>query len=275
MSFGPCLFRALSVPGVPVACVAGPLEQYGFLPTIRDQAQRLKVLETFSHMYQPIEGSGVMEYLGTTGLDGLKGADILKVAPGLYKSDGAIPEHHDRAEAAGHRPGASRGSRHPGVLLRPRQLRLACRAEPAACRICGPQVTEGLEAFMTDLREHDAADNVIVLMFSEFGRRVRDNGSGTDHGAAGATFVLGDKVKGGHYGEYPSLEARQAGAGRPEPEHGLPQHLLDHSRQVAGHEPGADRERHVREAGLPALSQALATHCPVPGCEPGTRARSC
>ena len=33
VSFGPCLFRALSVPDVPVACVAGPLEQYGFLPT--------------------------------------------------------------------------------------------------------------------------------------------------------------------------------------------------------------------------------------------------
>ena len=86
---------------------------------------------------------------------------------------------------------------------------------------------------MTDLREHDTADNVIVLMFSEFGRRVRDNGSGTDHGAAGATFVLGDKVKGGHYGEMPSLDAEQAGAGRPQPEHGLPQHLLDDSRQVA------------------------------------------
>ena len=50
VSFGPCLFRALSVPGVPVACVAGPLEQYGFLPTIRDQAQRLKVLESFARM---------------------------------------------------------------------------------------------------------------------------------------------------------------------------------------------------------------------------------
>ena len=62
---------------------------------------------------------------------------------------------------------------------------------------------------MADLREHNAADNVIVLMFSEFGRRVRDNGSGTDHGAAGATFVLGDKVKGGHYGEYPSLDANK------------------------------------------------------------------
>jgi uncharacterized protein (DUF1501 family) len=60
---------------------------------------------------------------------------------------------------------------------------------------------------MADLRAHNKADNVIMLMFSEFGRRVRDNGSGTDHGAAGATFVLGEKVKGGHYGEMPSLEA--------------------------------------------------------------------
>ena len=51
------------------------------------------------------------------------------------------------------------------------------------------------------------ADNVIMLMFSEFGRRVRDNGSGTDHGAGGVAFVLGEKVKGGHYGEMPSLEA--------------------------------------------------------------------
>src|SRR5919109_2088483 len=37
VSFGPSLFRALSVPGVPVACVAGPLERYGFLPTIQEQ----------------------------------------------------------------------------------------------------------------------------------------------------------------------------------------------------------------------------------------------
>ena len=209
MSFGPCLFRALAVPNVPVACVAGPLEQYGFLPTIRDQAQRLKVLETFSHMYQPIEGSGVMEYLGTTGLDGLKGADILKVAPGLYKSDVQVPEHHDRAEAARASPRcispvSARGS---STATTAASTRMPGR--PRCMPVCGPQVTEGLDAFMTDLRAHNAADNVIVLMFSEFGRRVRDNGSGTDHGAAGATFVLGDKVKGGHYGEYPSLDANK------------------------------------------------------------------
>ena len=84
------------MPGVPVACVAGPLENYGFLPTIQEQAQRLKVLETLLAHVPAERGSGVMEYLGTTGLDSLKGADILKVAPGRYKSDGEIPEQHDR-----------------------------------------------------------------------------------------------------------------------------------------------------------------------------------
>ena len=43
-----------------------------------------------------------------------------------------------------------------------------------------------------------------MYLFSEFGRRVHDNGSGTDHGAAGVAFVMGDQVKGGMYGEYPS-----------------------------------------------------------------------
>ena len=47
-----------------------------------------------------------------------------------------------------------------------------------------------------------------MYMFSEFGRRVRDNGSGTDHGAAGVAFAIGDGVKGGMYGEYPSREAK-------------------------------------------------------------------
>jgi len=47
----------------------------------------------------------------------------------------------------------------------------------------------------------------VLFVFTEFGRRVHDNGSGTDHGAGGHAFVIGDKVKGGLYGEYPSLEA--------------------------------------------------------------------
>ena len=44
------------------------------------------------------------------------------------------------------------------------------------------------------------------MVFSEFGRRIDDNGSGTDHGSGGVAFVMGSNVKGGLYGEYPSLE---------------------------------------------------------------------
>jgi uncharacterized protein (DUF1501 family) len=45
-----------------------------------------------------------------------------------------------------------------------------------------------------------------MLLFSEFGRRVHDNGSGTDHGAAGAAFMIGESVAGGQYSEYPSTK---------------------------------------------------------------------
>ena len=62
---------------------------------------------------------------------------------------------------------------------------------------------------MTDLREHDASDNVTLLLFTEFGRRINDNGSGTDHGAAGVAMVVGEHIKGGIYGSYPSLEPSQ------------------------------------------------------------------
>jgi uncharacterized protein (DUF1501 family) len=61
-------------------------------------------------------------------------------------------------------------------------------------------------AFFTDLKQHGLDRNVVVLTYSEFGRRVKENGSkGTDHGAAAPVFVLGSRVRGGFYGEYPSL----------------------------------------------------------------------
>ena len=44
-----------------------------------------------------------------------------------------------------------------------------------------------------------------MMIFSEFGRRIKDNGNGTDHGSGGVAFLIGDSVKGGLYGEYPKL----------------------------------------------------------------------
>ncbi|WNR43543.1 DUF1501 domain-containing protein [Paenibacillus roseipurpureus] len=68
------------------------------------------------------------------------------------------------------------------------------------------QVDEGLTAFYNDLEVQGLQDRVVVMVFSEFGRRVKENGNGgTDHGTAAPMFVLGGKVKGGLYGAYPSL----------------------------------------------------------------------
>lgn len=65
---------------------------------------------------------------------------------------------------------------------------------------------EGLFAFYSDLQAHGKADNVVVMTWSEFGRRVEENGSlGTDHGTAAPLFVLGNSVTRGIYGEPPSL----------------------------------------------------------------------
>lgn len=68
------------------------------------------------------------------------------------------------------------------------------------------QVDEGLTAFYKDLEVQGLQERVAVMVFSEFGRRVKENGSGgTDHGTAAPMFVIGGKVKGGLYGSYPSL----------------------------------------------------------------------
>jgi uncharacterized protein (DUF1501 family) len=65
---------------------------------------------------------------------------------------------------------------------------------------------EGLTAFHQDLAAQGFADDVLVLTWSEFGRRVEENGNdGTDHGAASVMFALGNGVKSGLYGEAPSL----------------------------------------------------------------------
>lgn len=65
---------------------------------------------------------------------------------------------------------------------------------------------DAVSAFMQDLERIGRADDVALMIFSEFGRRVPENVSlGTDHGAANVMFVVGNSVKGGHYGELPSL----------------------------------------------------------------------
>jgi uncharacterized protein (DUF1501 family) len=67
-------------------------------------------------------------------------------------------------------------------------------------------LNDGLFAFYTDLRNQGMLDDTLIVSFSEFGRRVTENGSqGTDHGAASVMLALGGRVNGGLYGTAPSL----------------------------------------------------------------------
>lgn len=203
VSFGPSLPRALALPGVPVACVDN-LDTFGMLPNITETSQRSKILDRFTRLYSPTIGSGfVMDYLGQTGLDSLKAADILKVAPAKYSSSVEYPDtplaRKLRGIAQVHM--ADLGTRilycdHGSFDSHSNQIGMHDKL--------WQDVSSAVESFFDDLRENNAGDNVIMIMFSEFGRRVHDNGSGTDHGAAGAAFVIGEGIKGGEYGEYPS-----------------------------------------------------------------------
>lgn len=68
------------------------------------------------------------------------------------------------------------------------------------------ELSDGLRAFWGDLKEHKVADRVLVATFSEFGRRVKENGSlGTDHGAGTQMFAITAPGKGGIHGKHPSL----------------------------------------------------------------------
>ena len=204
VSFGAALPRALALPGVPVACV-DDLDNYGLLPGIANE-QRNKILDRFARMYSPTIGTGaVMDYLGQTGLDTLEGADILKEAPKVYSSTVEYPDSTIAKKLKGiaqvHL--ANFGTRvfycdHGSFDSHSNQVGMHDKL--------WKDVSEGIRAFFADLREHNASENVIMFLFSEFGRRVIDNGSGTDHGAGGVAFALGDQIKGGQYGEFPSMK---------------------------------------------------------------------
>ena len=208
VNFGRGLPRALAVPGVPVASV-GNLETYGVLTGIEAEDQRLMALETFSRTYSPMLGKGpVLSYFAQTGLDALKGADILSTALDNYTSSvkyGSV----DVAQYMKNIVQTNLANLGTRVLYTtaPYNSFDTHAGELANHTRLWTQTSQAIAAFYDDLKEHNATDNVVLFVFTEFGRRVHDNGSGTDHGAGGHAFVIGDAVKGGLYGEYPSLEA--------------------------------------------------------------------
>ena len=218
---------------------------------MEDDALREKMLDVFKNMYAQAIGSGpVMDYLTQTGLDALRGADII---------NSVVPKYSSTVEYA------------PNSFAKAMKSAAQVLQADIGTRVCYTQhgsfdahtnginlqaglltdVSGGIYDFYTDMKEHNQSDDVLILVFSEFGRRVNDNGDGTDHGSGGVAFVIGDGVRGGHHSYYPSPAGERPGRRRPGLQSRLPQRVHRAAGGLAGGGSQAHREGRVRKGGLP------------------------
>ena len=205
VNFGVGLPQAMVAPGVAVTSVSD-LDNYGVMTFISEQQERLELLERFKRIYAPAIGTGpVMDYLSQTAEVVMRSTDLLKKAPATYESTveyAANPIARTLRDVARvHLVNLGTRvfyTRHGGYDTHAQQVL-------THERLLGELSTAVMD-FYQDLKNHDAEDDIMILVVTEFGRRVKDNGGGTDHGSAGGAFVIGNRVNGGLYSEYPSLD---------------------------------------------------------------------
>jgi len=166
VNFGRGLPRVLAMPKVPVASV-GNLETYGVLTSIEVEQQRMEALDIFARMYSPAIGLGPGdEYLSQTGMDALKGADILSTAPAQYSSTveygGSAIAQYMRNIAQVHT--ADLGSR---ILYTtaPYNAFDTHASQMVAHAKLWTDVSQTVADFYDDLKEHNAGENVAGAAF--------------------------------------------------------------------------------------------------------------
>src|SRR3954451_3179626 len=173
ISFGRGMPRAMVAPGVTATSVDN-LDDYGLMTGIEQVEQRQQDLQFFQRMYTPAIGSGmVRDYLSRTAQGVVSGAERLKEAPRRYRSSVEYPNNPIakslRDVARVHTAGLGTRvfyTQHGGYDYHAQEV-------PTHARLL-TELSGALTSFLQDLREHDAADNVAILVFTEFGRRIRD-----------------------------------------------------------------------------------------------------
>jgi len=210
INFGRGLPRALVCKGVPVASV-GNLDTYGLLPDIANDTARFNALESFSLMYGAAAGKdAIADTLSRAGADALVGAGALRTAPEQYSSSIEYADNpiSKNLKSAAQVMCANLGTRifftrYGSFDTHSNELQTHTKL--------WRDVSTAVGDFVDDLKEHGLYDDTIIFMYSEFGRRIKDNGTGCDHGSGGAALIAGGQVNGGCYGDMPSLvEAEQS-----------------------------------------------------------------
>lgn len=169
-----------------------------------DREARLRALRALDATTEALRPYA--EFLGRQSLNALASAEMLQQVAALWQTPVEYPANNPLATAlktVGQLFGGDLGVRVAYVQLGGFDTHAN---QQATHRRLLEQLGAALDAFQHDLEAMGKADQVVTLTFSEFGRRVRENGSGgTDHGTAEPLFVLGTRVHGGLYGQQPSL----------------------------------------------------------------------
>ncbi len=205
------LFTALTLGDtVPAALIAQHVDvpAIGALNTFQYNVGKDTASKTTANQLYDGAKPGQSPYLAlisTTARAALHGGDLLRSKIASYKRAATYPTDpfSQQLALAAQIIGSNLGTRVVFVSIGSFDTHAGQRNQQD--RLLG-YLSNGLLAFYKDLVEHGNADRTLMLTFSEFGRRVQQNASaGTDHGTAMPMFALGGKVKGGVYGEHPSL----------------------------------------------------------------------
>jgi uncharacterized protein (DUF1501 family) len=209
------LFPAINVDPILPKTLAGDrvivpsvsdVNQFRFSTDAHYRMDRQQQIDAFNRIYSSFDlNRPSAQLLREIGLDSMQASDYLVNVVRNYKSSVKYPDN-----------GFGRGMKFiaqmitAGVDARIYNISLGGFDTHANQLSVQPnllkQFSESLAAFQKDLEEHGVDKDVMLFSFSEFGRRVSENGGrGTDHGTAEPVFIMGSAVKGGIYGEYPSL----------------------------------------------------------------------
>jgi uncharacterized protein (DUF1501 family) len=190
---------------------------YSFQTDQKYASNRSRKIDAFNAIYgRSFPDNSFASNLSNIGLDAVTGAARIGAAPANYRSTVVYPANNPLA--AGLKMLAQIITAIPETRLLYVQFGFfdhhANQIGGPTSKLTGQHATlleyfsDGVKAFYDDMIEHELADKVVILQWSEFGRRPNQNNSlGTDHGTASSLFIIGNPVAGGLYGQQPSLDA--------------------------------------------------------------------
>jgi uncharacterized protein (DUF1501 family) len=183
----------------------GSLANYQFLTDPKAPDDKQAQVDAINKIFSSTAGRDGPDFFRTAAIDAFQTAAELRTAVAGSKSTGQYPQtaFGNQLKLVGQLLGSSLGARIYYVSTG--GFDTHSNEKNTHDRLMG-QLNDGLDALVKDLQAQGNWGNTAIMTFSEFGRRVQENGSGgTDHGTAEPMFVMGGGIKGGLYGSYPSM----------------------------------------------------------------------